>query len=261
MNGDMGCTQVQELAPELALGIAVGEERDLAIRHLATCQDCRRTVSHLSAIGDDLLLLAPEVEPPPGLSDRVLAGLARPARRPRASVHRARVPSERPPVRTHRPRVRALLAAAAVVVAVAVGAGAVFQATSSDRRLAADYRSLLDRAGGSFFLVTPLEATGGGRVGTVFVYEGNPSWVYVTMDRPTTSRSVAADLVMRDGSTVSRGSGAIGGTNSAWGYGLQVPVGKVRAVRFLGADGSRVFEANLDSPSAVRAGWVPPARG
>jgi len=37
MTAEMGCEQVRELAPELALGIAEGEERDAALRHLDGC--------------------------------------------------------------------------------------------------------------------------------------------------------------------------------------------------------------------------------
>jgi Putative zinc-finger len=66
MTAELGCEQVKELAPELALGIAEGEERAAALRHLSGCARCRQLVSELSAVGDELLLLAPAREPPPG---------------------------------------------------------------------------------------------------------------------------------------------------------------------------------------------------
>src|SRR2546423_575254 len=75
MTDEMNCERVRELAPELALDIAGGEERDRALHHLATCPGCRGVVSDLSALGDELLLLAPAAEPPAGFSDRTLARL------------------------------------------------------------------------------------------------------------------------------------------------------------------------------------------
>jgi hypothetical protein len=59
MTGEMGCERMRELAPEFALGIAEGEERDAALRHLSGCSGCRQLVSELSSVGDELLQLAP----------------------------------------------------------------------------------------------------------------------------------------------------------------------------------------------------------
>src|SRR5919198_1331827 len=97
MTAEMGCDQVSELASELALGIAAGEERDRALRHLSGCPDCRRLVAELSSVGDELLLLAPERQPPPEFESRVLADLRQLASSPSPgpSVAPARSP---PPV-------------------------------------------------------------------------------------------------------------------------------------------------------------------
>jgi anti-sigma-K factor RskA len=86
----MGCEQTRELAAELALGITDGEERAQALRHLAECAECRRTVEEYSAVTDELLTLAPVQQPPPGFESRVLARLAPP--RPRRRLRRILVP-------------------------------------------------------------------------------------------------------------------------------------------------------------------------
>ena len=65
MNDDVSCEQVRALAADLAIGNADGQERDAALRHTATCAECRLLVSELSSVVDDLLLLAPSHEPPP----------------------------------------------------------------------------------------------------------------------------------------------------------------------------------------------------
>src|SRR6266704_4749514 len=159
MNGEMGCEQVRELAPDLAIGIAGGQERDAALRHAATCPDCRRLVSGLASVVDDLLLLAPSHEPPPGFAARTVARISPPAARRR---RRAARPAARyaPAGRRWLPR---LAVAASVVAALAAGAGAVYQGTSSDRQLAGSYRAVLGQGHGSFFAAAPLR----GPTGTV----------------------------------------------------------------------------------------------
>jgi hypothetical protein len=148
MTGEMGCGQVRELAPELALGIAEGEERGAALRHLSGCAGCRQLVSELSSVGDELLLLAPAQEPPLGFESRVLGALAEPPRR------RGLQPLAR--------RRRWVAVAAAVVLAAVVGAGSVFLATAGDRRLADDYQAVLRQGQGSFFAAAPLRGSQAG---------------------------------------------------------------------------------------------------
>jgi hypothetical protein len=79
MSGELSCVQVRELAPELTIGIADGQQRDAALRHAATCPDCRRLIAELSSVVDDLLLLAPSHEPPPGFAVRTVASISPPA--------------------------------------------------------------------------------------------------------------------------------------------------------------------------------------
>jgi len=69
----MTCDETRALASELALGIADGAERAEALDHLAGCADCRRAVAELTEVTDELLLIAPEHEPPVGFESRVLS--------------------------------------------------------------------------------------------------------------------------------------------------------------------------------------------
>src|SRR5690348_5555530 len=90
----MGCEQTRDLAAELALGIADGEDRAQALRHIAECAECRRAVEEYTAVTDELLTLAPAQQPPPGFESRVLDRLApaRPRPRPRWRLRRVLVP-------------------------------------------------------------------------------------------------------------------------------------------------------------------------
>ena len=73
----MGCADLAEVAPELALEILGGAERAVAIAHLEGCVACQQLVDTLAADADRLLMLAPSTEPPAGFQQRVLTSLDR----------------------------------------------------------------------------------------------------------------------------------------------------------------------------------------
>src|SRR5947208_12444645 len=124
----MGCDQVRELAADLAIGIADGQQRDAVLRHAATCSGCRRLVSELSSVVDDLLLLAPSHEPPPGFASRTLARMTPSSPQPRGRATRRALRR----TAGRRPWMVRLAVAASVAAALALGAGAVYQGTSGD---------------------------------------------------------------------------------------------------------------------------------
>ncbi|MGV9630325.1 zf-HC2 domain-containing protein, partial [Streptomyces sp. NPDC003487] len=76
MAGDLTCEQVRELSAELALGVLAGRERARAIAHLDRCADCREHVRQLTLVGDRLIGLLPDREPPVGFETRVARRLA-----------------------------------------------------------------------------------------------------------------------------------------------------------------------------------------
>src|SRR5262245_20276203 len=82
----MSCEQTRELAAELALGIADGQERARALEHLSHCAECRRAVAELTEVTDELLLVASVHEPRAGFESRVLARIEA----PRPAARRAR---------------------------------------------------------------------------------------------------------------------------------------------------------------------------
>jgi hypothetical protein len=249
MNGEMGCEQVRELAPELAIGFADGQQRDAALQHAATCPDCRRLISELSSVVDDLLLLAPSHEPPPGFAARTVARISPPAARRR---RRATRPSARhvPAGRRWVPR---LAAAASVAAALAVGAGAVYQGTASDRQLAGSYRAVLAQGHGSFFAAAPLRGPTG-TAGTVFGYQGRPSWLFATVHLPHSStQRFDVQLITRDGRHLPAGSAILGATHDTWAAQIPMDLTNLAQLRFVAADGQTTIVAYLNA----RTPWGP----
>ncbi|MGH2679532.1 MAG: hypothetical protein ACRDG8_03465 [Actinomycetota bacterium] len=244
MTAEMRCEQVRDLAPELALDIAAGEERDAALRHLPGCPDCRRLVSELSSVIEELLLLAPVHEPPPGFESRVVRALTGPAEL--ASVE---------PLRRSR-RWRGLVAvAASLLLAAAVGAGAALVSTSEDRMLAADYRAVLREGQGSSFTAAPLRGAEG-RAGSVFGYEGRPSWIVVTLpERRLREDTYTVTAITRDGRYVDLGAATLGGDHRVWGHEIPVDLTTVHQLRFVASDGRTALTA-LTATFSAASPWA-----
>ena len=260
MSDETGCDQVRELIAELAIGIADGRQRDAAMRHAATCPDCRQLVCELSAVVDDLLLLAPSHEPPPGFTAETVARIfppppgftaetvARIFPPPAAQRRRVSWPAARHALADRRwlPR---LAVAASIVAALALGAGAVYQGTSSDRQLAASYRAVLAQGHGSFFAAAPLRGPAG-TVGTAFGYQGSPSWLFATAHLPhSAAQRFAVQLITRDGRHIPAGWAVLGGAHESWGAQIPVDLTTVTQLRFVAADGQTAMVASLSASS------------
>jgi len=249
MNGEMSCEQVSELTPELAIGIADDQQRDAALRHAATCPDCRRLLSEFAAVVDELILLAPSHEPPPGFTSRTVTRISPAPAAPERQT--AKPPGRRlHPDRRWLPR---LAVAASVVVALGVGAGAVYQGTSADRQLADNYRAVLAQGHGSFFVSAPL-ITSAGTVGTVFADQGSPSWLWATVHLPHSAvQTFDVQLVTRDGRHLAAGTAVLGGSHQSWGAQIPMNLTALAQLRFVAADGQTVIVGHL----GARGPWGP----
>ncbi|MDR0343095.1 MAG: hypothetical protein LBI49_08210, partial [Nocardiopsaceae bacterium] len=213
------------------------------------CPDCRKLVSELSSVVDDLLLLAPAQEPPPGFAARTLARMSPPAARPRPAARRG----GRQRWTGHRwlPR---LAVAASIVAALAVGAGAVYQGTASDRRLADSYRSVLNQGHGSFFAAAALRGQAG-TLGTVYGYQGNPSWLFATVHMPGSgAQRYHVQLITRDGQRLAAGSAVLGGHRSTWGAQIPMDLAKLAQLRFIAPDGKTAMVAYFTARSPWGSG-------
>jgi hypothetical protein len=227
----MSCEQTRALAAELALDIADGGQRAQALRHLAECADCRRAVEELTAVADELLMLAPEREPPAGFESRVLARM-QPAPEPAAARRRRG---------WFRVLVPVSAAAAAALAAVAIALGA----TSDDRHLAQHYRATLAAAHGSSFEAARLDAAGRMRAGVVYGYRGTPSWIFVATYKPYHSTAYSVELVTNGGGRVALPSLRLDPRTGSAGQAIPLDLQDVSAVRLIGPRRGDVLEAQL----------------
>jgi hypothetical protein len=225
----MSCERTHDLAAELALGILDGEQRAQALRHVAECPQCRRAVEELTAVADELLMLAPEREPPAGFESRVLARLQPP-------------PAATRPTRRRR-RVLAPLAAAAAAAAIAVAV--VLQTTSDDRRLADHYRATLAAGHGSSFEAARLRAPGQVPAGVVYAYRGATSWMFVVVYGAHRGVPYKAELATTSGRRVTLPSFRLDPRTGTGGEAIPVDLDSVASVRLVGPKPGDVLEANL----------------
>jgi hypothetical protein len=228
----MRCDETRELAPEIALGIADGEERAEALRHLSTCAECRRAVERLSGVADELLLMAPAEEPPAGFESRVVKaiGLDQPETRRRLPHWLS--------LRWLAPRLGPALAAAAVTAVVLVST------YSNDRQVADRYRDTLDRAGGQSFQAERLSDETGARAGVAFGYQGSPSWLFLTVNPGHRGDVKSAELVTKDGRTITIPELRLD-RSGTWGGAIPTDLYSVQSVRLLGNSPGDVLQASF----------------
>ena len=227
----MRCEEIRDLTAELALGIADGEERAEALRHLSTCAECRREVEQLSQVADELLLLAPVQEPPAGFESRVVEAMGL-ERRPRRRFVRWLTP------RWLAPRLGPALAAAAVTAAVLIG---LYQ---DDRQTADRYRAVLDQANGQYFLAERLADGTGAQGGVAFGYEGRPSWLFITVNPAHRDDVTRAELLTQGRRTITLRAFELDRRGS-WGGAIPVKLSEVSSIRLLGERPGEILQASL----------------
>ena len=215
----MSCDTVRTSAAEFVLGTLDGVERAALIDHLDGCARCREEIAALADTVNDLALLAPEVEPSAGFAERVLArgstGTAAVATLPGEQRRLELVePQPVPPRPLRRRRAWVVLAAAAAIVALAIGFVS---------------RREPDSSGSVAFavMVTP----DGGVMGTTSALDGGG--VAVAVEYPTNWHDYRLEVVRRDGSTMTLGPMTL--SDGAWRWQGQVPdsasVERLRVVR------------------------------
>ena len=206
----MTCAELEAMAAELALGTVSGAERAGALDHLAGCAACRALVEDLAGVADRMLLLAPDIEPPPGFESKVLA---------RMGV--APVRELRP---TRRRRLLVGIAAAALVAGLST-AGATWLAGEPERPLE---------------VRTALAADNEGRWKCrAVVYGEKPTWLVVSLDRMDGSSNSYSVEALRAGNPtpVPVGSFTLDQGHGTFARQVDLAAGDLESVRVLDSGG------------------------
>jgi anti-sigma-K factor RskA len=200
LNG-MSCAEFHDSAAELALGVLTGRERAEALAHLDHCEACREHVRSLTVTSEKMLGLLPAAEPPAGFETRVMEriGLAVPSLTP---IRQRRWQSW-----GHAPR--RVLAAAAVVVAVAgaaLGGWGLHAATAPT-----------PAASSALTSATMIATDDHSQVGQVFVFNGDPRWMYMSVDMESGNDTVICQLVDSNGQVTTVGTFRLADGYGSWG--------------------------------------------
>lgn len=220
------CAEVEEVAAELGLGVLGGVERAQALAHIEGCSRCQALVEEMAGVSDALLALSPEVEPPAGFEGRLVA---RRQEHVPPSGHRRRWPVAAAAV---------VAAAAAAAVAVAVGL------PGSPTGFQVQHPGVVAAMGGRDLVVTKL-LHHGHAVGQVFVYAGDPSWIFMTVEAGGPARRVNCQLDLGHGRTADIGSFTVADGYRSWGSTVNVEPSKIVGVRLVTQGGTVLAEATL----------------
>ncbi len=216
-----GCAQRQDDLAALALGALTGHDRAQVLAHLEGCPQCASTLEELSATADALVDLIPEAEPPEGFSERTMA-----------LIRGEQAVSRRPA--THLPTNRRLLAAAAVVVALALGAGiGDLVATSHRSTPVAAVRT------------APVHSTLGTEGTVVLVSSGHTGWLVMTLHDAPTTGVVTCSITLADGSRRDVGRFSLADGYGSWTAPLPVSASVVRYVSVVDDRGTMVAAATV----------------
>ncbi|GHE02167.1 hypothetical protein [Streptomyces alanosinicus] len=250
MSGDMNCGRLREIGAELALGVLPGRERAEAVAHLDRCANCREYVRQLTLVGDRLIGLLPEREPPPGFETRAARLPARQAPAHEAPAGAADRAFRHLRGRARRARLR--LAAVATALTVAVGFAGWGIGTAVEEVLA----SSAPAAESELMLVGDMTSTVGGEtVGEVYAHPGTPGWIFVSVGltgpHASYTGKVTCLLEHADGRIVRVGDFTLNGGRGEWGVAAPGDLSTLSGARLTMPDGTVLATAHLQKGQVV----------
>ncbi|MEV6115604.1 hypothetical protein AB0L59_24615 [Streptomyces sp. NPDC052109] len=248
MSSDAYCDRLREIAAELALGVLPGRERAAAVTHLDRCADCREYVRQLTLVGDRLIGLLPDREPPPGFGTRVARTLAERAPAPESAAGASGRVSRSLRGRARRARLR--FAAVATALTVAVGFAGWGIGTAVEEIVASAPAAEPMLVGDMISTVS-----GGGTVGEVYAHPGTPGWIFVSVGltgpHASYTGKVTCLLEHSDGTTVRVGDFSLTAGRGEWGVAAPGDLSTLSGARLTAPDGTVLATAHLEMGHVV----------
>jgi Putative zinc-finger len=236
----MNCHQFQDMAAELALGVLTGRERAQAMAHLEHCEACRENVRQLTLTSEGLLELLPAMEPPAGFEtqvmDRIGLTAPAPARRFAWLPHAGRrgASHSRPDQPARLSRTRRMFAVAAVALAVlagGLGGWALRNGASSPA--------------GTPLRSAALESATHQTVGKIYLYQGRPHWLYMSVNMPSGQETVICQVRDRDGHLTTVGTFHLTNGYGYWGSPAPGNPGSLTGARLVTPSGTVLATATF----------------
>ncbi|GGU95971.1 hypothetical protein GCM10010211_73880 [Streptomyces albospinus] len=246
MADDLTCEQLHDIGAELALGVLSGRKRAEAAEHLDRCADCREYIEQLALVGDGLLRLLPDAEPPAGFEARVARQLtqaqaARDARETGRALGGRRAGFRR--------SLRLRVAAAAAVLALGFGFGGWALGTTIESVVAGPAQPVRATV---VMLHAQLTGAGAGHqqpAGEVYAHPGSPGWVFMSVDLADAgipyNGKVICLLEHADGTTHRLGSFDLHDGDGYWGAPAPVNPDTLSGARLTSADGRVLATAHF----------------
>lgn len=234
-----GCDDAADLLLDVATGAATGADRDQVLQHAESCVICRTELADLAAVADGLLPLVPHREPPDDFTEYVLDRIA-------SSERPVSLADER-----RRRRVPRLLAYAAALLLVAgLGGGLVWWRTGTDRSVAADYRGALTAGNGKYIRAGQVLSEDGAQVGRVFAYQGDPSWLLLTVTSAPRDGAYSVHMYTKAGSERDVGQCVVVDGACTLGVTIgDVNASEIRVVRLECPVGTRLTGSFVETPA------------
>jgi hypothetical protein len=219
---ELSCAECMELSPDVALGIAVAEDRAIVLAHIERCRPCRDELNTLGDLADALCQLAPPVEPPTGFAGRVVDAI---------SARSSSEPAPAVATRTTRRRyLRPVSVAAAVTLAAAGGVGGWLAAGGGSGPVPA--------------VETASFVSGHETIGQVMVVPGDAPWISVAVHVRAGTTVVRCQVKNAQGRWWTLGTFDVSGGRGYWA--AQLPYGVVvRGAELLTPGGHVVATATL----------------
>ena len=213
------CEDFRADLAETALGVVSGRRRSEVLRHVESCPSCSMELEQLAIVADTIMQFAIETEPPVGFELRLAQRLQEGATR--RSPKRAR-------------RVGVLLAAAAVMVALGFGIGALANVATGPGQ---------GQTGAN--LTSASLRSHGRALGEFLVSAGKPAWMFMTIDSGKWSGVVTCQVILAGGEIETVGEFTLAGGYGSWGAPLTAPAGQVRGARLVAANGVVFASAHI----------------
>lgn len=215
------CEAFDGHADELAIGHVDEPLRGRLLAHASSCEKCHGLLDGLGAVADRLLLLAPEVEPPPGFEVRALSRMS------------SSVPPAPMIVRAARRPVPGWLAVAAALALVLVGVGIVTLTGIGDTNREAGRGTII--------------SIDGDAIGTVRLVRGPAPHVLVQIDSPRPEPGLRhCELLAADGTWVEVGTWDVADiAQGLWAVGVEPDLLDSTSMRITADDGTVLASAEV----------------